>query len=138
MMSDCIFCKIVDGKIPCSKIAENEKAIAFLDISPLNKGHSLVVPKKHFKDIYEIDETDLKAVFALAKKVSIALKKAVSADGINLYQCNESASGQVVFHFHLHVIPRFENDGLGFRWHTKQFSESETKEFFEKIKKEFS
>lgn len=133
-MSDCIFCKIIAGEIPCKKIGESEKAIAFLDIAPLNKGHALVIPKKHFQDIYDIEEEDLKEVIALTRKVANALKKAVQADGINLYQCNEPAAQQVVMHYHMHIIPRFEEDGLGFTWNTKEFSEEETNELLEKIK----
>lgn len=135
-MSDCIFCKIISGEIPGNKIAENDLAIAFLDIAPLNKGHSLVIPKKHFENIEDIEEEDLKAVIALTKKVANSVKKAVRADGINLYQCNEPAAQQVVMHYHMHIIPRFEGDDLGFAWNTKEFSEKETTELLERIKKE--
>ena len=111
-MENCLFCKIITGEIPSAKIYEDEDTFAFLDIKPLTKGHTLVIPKKHCQDIFDIDESDAKKVIAVAKKVSEKIKGALKADGIRLSQSNGVAAGQDVMHFHLHVIPRYANDGL--------------------------
>lgn len=132
-MEGCIFCRIAKGKIPSAKIYEDKKVIAFLDIAPVNKGHALVVPKKHFSDISDISEADLKSVAAAAKKVAVALKKSLKPEGINILQSNGRAAGQVVMHFHLHVIPRFEGDAAGFRWPKRAYSEGEMELYRKKI-----
>lgn len=108
----CIFCKIIDGKIPCSKIFEDEKVLAFLDIMPINKGHVLVVPKNHSKNILEDDDADINQCMKAVKKVARALLRATKAQGFNIGVNTEKAAGQAVFHTHFHVIPRFEGDGL--------------------------
>ena len=108
----CIFCKIIKGEIPCSKVYENDKVLAFLDISPVNKGHTLVVPKKHFTNILDIDEKELDEVGRVVRKVAPAVKEAVDADGLNIMSSNGEAAGQVVMHSHIHIIPRFKDDGL--------------------------
>ena len=132
-MEECIFCRIASGKIPSAKIYEDKKAIAFLDIAPVNKGHALVVPKKHFSDISDIPEVDLKSVAAAAKKVAAALKKSLKPEGINILQSNGRAAGQVVMHFHMHLIPRYEGDAAGFRWPKHAYKEGEMEKYREKI-----
>ena len=109
-MNDCIFCKIVKGEIPSFKVFEDEHTFAFLDISPINIGHTLVIPKKHHADIHELPEEELHHVMDTVKKLSTAIQKATSADGINVSMNNGSAAGQIIFHSHVHIIPRFEND----------------------------
>jgi len=113
----CIFCKIVLKQAPSSILYEDEKVIAFLDIRPLNLGHSLVIPKDHFVDIFDIPEKELDAVHEAAKTFSSAIKNATNADGISIIQQNGKAAGQDIFHFHVHVVPRFTGQKL------KSFSE---------------
>ena len=108
----CIFCKIVVKQAPSSIIYEDESVMAFLDIRPLNIGHSLVIPKAHYVDIFDIPEEKLSQIHRAAKHVSFAIKKATEADGISIIQQNGKAAGQDIFHFHVHVVPRFEGEKL--------------------------
>jgi histidine triad (HIT) family protein len=109
-MADCIFCKIVAGKIPSFKIFENEKVLAFLDINPVSRGHTLVIPKAHAENLWEIREEDLKAVHVASKKIIQALKDALNPSGVACLQLNGRGVNQVVMHYHLHLIPRTEQD----------------------------
>lgn len=109
---DCIFCKIVAGEIPAHKVYEDEKTYAFLDRTPINQGHTLVIPKKHAADVFEIEESEWQAVMKTARVVAHALEKALGAEGVNVDTNNRAAAGQVVFHSHVHVIPRFSGDGF--------------------------
>ncbi|MEK7124355.1 MAG: HIT family protein [Patescibacteria group bacterium] len=111
-MDNCIFCKIVKGEIESAKVYEDEDALALLDINPISRGHTLLISKKHFKDIFSIDEEALKKIIVAGKNVAAKLKNSLGADGINFLQSNGKSAGQIVFHYHLHVIPRYENDGL--------------------------
>ena len=120
----CIFCKIIDGRIPAAKVYEDEKVFAFLDIMPINKGHTLIVPKAHSKNMLEDEDSDLAACIKAAKKVAKAVVAAVNADGFNLGINTEKAAGQAVFHTHFHIIPRFENDGLR-HWPGGKYPEGE-------------
>ncbi|HWM79108.1 MAG TPA: HIT domain-containing protein [Methylomirabilota bacterium] len=115
-MADCVFCMIRDGKIPSSKIYDDARTLAFMDINPLSRGHCLVAPKAHAATLYEVDVEDFKAAATTAKKLATAIKKALSPDGLNLLQANGAAAFQSVPHFHLHLIPRWANDGKGFDW----------------------
>ena len=108
----CIFCKIVRKQAPASIIYEDETVIVFLDIRPLNIGHTLVIPKKHYVDIFDIPENQLSQVHKVAKQVSLAVKKATNADGISIIQQNGKAAAQDIFHLHVHVVPRFEGQKL--------------------------
>lgn len=107
-----IFTKIIKGQISCDKIYENKDTLAFLDINPINEGHTLVITKKEYKDFLDIPETELENLSKTVQKVAKAVKKATHADGINISTNIGEAAGQVVFHVHVHIIPRFENDGL--------------------------
>jgi histidine triad (HIT) family protein len=107
---------IRDGKIPSAKVYDDQRTLAFMDINPLSRGHCLVVPKAHAATLYEAEAEDLKAVMATAKKVAGAIRKALNPDGLNLLQANGAAAFQSVPHFHLHLIPRWTNDGKGFDW----------------------
>jgi histidine triad (HIT) family protein len=111
-MNDCIFCKIVKGEVPSFKIFENDKVFCFLDINPLTKGHTLVIPKEHHKDIFDIPESDLKEIISVAKKLSGTIKEKLNAEGVNLVNASGEFAEQSVFHFHLHIVPRYKNDGL--------------------------
>ena len=109
-MMDCIFCKIVNGEIPAQKVYENSSTIAFLDIRPISRGHTLVIPKLHAQNLFELSDEALATTMSAVKKIAIALRK--MADGINIGMNNERVAGQVVDHAHVHVIPRYHNDGL--------------------------
>jgi histidine triad (HIT) family protein len=116
MSADCVFCKILDGQIPSMKVYEDERTLAFMDINPLNAGHCLIVTRSHAPTIWDADEEDLRAAITSAKKVALALRAAVKPDGLNMLQANGAAAFQSVPHFHLHLIPRWNNDGKGFDW----------------------
>ena len=131
-MDNCIFCKIVRGEIPCSKIYETNNVLAFLDIGPINKGHSLVIPKKHFTNIFDIEQKYLDEVSNAVRKIAPAIKKAVGADGINITSSNGEAAGQVVMHSHIHIIPRFKDDGLKL-WPQGKYERNEMDDYKKKI-----
>jgi len=130
---DCIFCKIVSGEIPSSKIYEDEKVLAFLDINPANKGHCVVIPKEHYENIFDISDDALKEIIAAVKKTASAVNKAANCDGINILQNNNKAAGQLVSHIHFHIIPRFENDEVNFSYKPGKYLEGEINEMREKI-----
>ncbi len=108
---DCIFCKILDGEIPSYKIYEDNNVLAFLDITQGTKGHTLVIPKKHIKNVFELDEETASNIFKVIPKISNALKKAFNPIGLNIVNNNDKPL-QSVFHFHIHLIPRYEDDGM--------------------------
>ena|SRR3989344_2132358 len=110
MTLECIFCKIIAGEIPTSKIYEDNDTIAFLDIQPSTAGHCLVIPKKHYENIIDCDELTLRRVIGAVQKVAVKVKKELNAEGINIVQNNGKHAGQAVFHIHFHVIPRYIND----------------------------
>jgi histidine triad (HIT) family protein len=116
MSADCVFCKIRDGQLPSMKVYEDDRTLVFMDINPLNAGHCLVVTRTHAPTIWESDEADLEAAIVVAKKIALALREAVKPDGLNVLQANGAAAFQSVAHFHLHLIPRWNNDGKGFDW----------------------
>lgn len=124
-MSDCIFCKIAAGEIPSSTIYEDEDFRVILDLGPATKGHALILPKKHFRNIFEMDDETAAKVFVLAKKLACAMKGTLHCDGLNVVQNNEEIAGQTVFHFHMHIIPRYENDGQHILWQPNQSSPEE-------------
>src|SRR5882672_9948521 len=109
---DCIFCKVVSKEFEAAKVYEDDDVLAFLDINPLTKGHCLVVPKIHFEDVFDIEADTLQKVIVVGKQVAKKIKMSLAADGIRLSQSNGKAAGQAVFHFHLHIIPRYLGDGL--------------------------
>ncbi|HLC50002.1 MAG TPA: HIT family protein [Candidatus Nanoarchaeia archaeon] len=134
-MEDCIFCKIVDGKIPASKVYEDEFAIGFLDIMPANKGHCLIVPKKHSVNLMEMDDKSLETMMKAAKNVAKAISLGFGNASCNLVMNNGKEAGQVVNHAHIHVIPRFQKDRLRIKWSHMKYEENEMKEYADKIKK---
>ncbi|HKN48465.1 MAG: HIT family protein [Candidatus Rokuibacteriota bacterium] len=115
-MTDCVFCKIRDGEVPSMKIYEDARTMVIMDINPLNTGHCLVLTKPHAPTIWDVDPEDLTAAMAATKKVASALRQALKPDGLNLLQANGAAAFQSVLHFHIHLIPRWNNDGKGFDW----------------------
>lgn len=133
---DCIFCDISTKKLNSWVIRETTRAMAFLDTSPLASGHSLVIPKSHYSDIFEVPDSVLGEVVALAKKISFALMKAGLAEGINLFSANREVADQSVFHFHVHVIPRNEGDKLSAKtwWRSVNSDQSELAMVLERIK----
>jgi histidine triad (HIT) family protein len=115
-MTDCVFCKIRDGEVPSMKIYEDARTMVIMDINPLNSGHCLVLTKPHAATIWDVDPEDLAAAMAATRKVASALRQALKPDGLNLLQANGAAAFQSVPHFHIHLIPRWANDGKGFDW----------------------
>jgi histidine triad (HIT) family protein len=113
---DCIFCKIVAGELPATKIDEDERTITFMDINPGTRGHALVIPKEHSKDLLGIEPDDLAAVAQAAQRLAKRMPEALGADGVNLINSCGSSAWQTVFHFHLHVIPRYSNDTVRLPW----------------------
>ena len=111
-MTDCLFCKIVNNEIPCNKIYEDDKTLAFLDIMPVMEGHCLIIPKQHSPNILETPEEDIKAMFETAKKITPAIMKATNSTGININSNTNDSAGQKVMHTHIHLLPRKENDNL--------------------------
>jgi len=109
---DCIFCKIAAGELPAERVHEDEHTLAFMDINPWTRGHALVIPRAHSRNLYEIDEEDLGRTMAAARDLAERMRDRLGADGVNLLNSCEPAAWQTVFHFHVHVIPRFEGDPL--------------------------
>lgn len=131
---NCIFCKIIEGKIPTNKVYEDDYFIAILDVSPANRGHVIILPKSHAADIFELPKELAEKIFVVAKKIAEALKKAYHCDGINILQNNGEAAGQTVFHLHVHVIPRYKNDTVSVEWVQKEIDDFEVVK--EEIQKE--
>lgn len=123
--SDCIFCKIIAGDLPAAKVHEDTDTLAFLDIAPVVKGHTLVVPKAHHPLITETPPELLAKVIAVVRRVALAQVVALGADGMNVTQANGGIAGQVVPHIHFHVIPRFNQDGAPHQWQQKQYDDNE-------------
>jgi histidine triad (HIT) family protein len=132
-MADCIFCKIAKGEIPCAKIEENEHALSFLDIGPINPGHALVIPKKHYATLFEIPAVELTACTLLAQKVAAAVHRATGAQGLNFLQNNFRAAGQLVEHAHFHLIPRYERDGFLTTWPGKSYAAGDLEQMLQKV-----
>ncbi|MCF0146331.1 MAG: HIT family protein [Eubacterium sp.] len=131
-MSDCIFCKIANGEIPSSTLYEDENFRVILDLGPATKGHALILPKAHYADLTDIpDELAGKAV-SVAKKVVKAMIPALPCDGYNVVQNNGPAAGQTVFHYHVHLIPRYENDHAGILWKPGTLSDEDREEILKK------
>ena len=133
---DCIFCKIANGDIPTNSVYQDDNFNVFLDAAPASKGHVLIVPKVHYDNAYSMDDEFAAKVFPLATKVANAVKKAFNADGVNVVQNNEEAAGQTVFHFHMHVIPRYKDDDVNVTWKQHEPTSEELTDIADAIKKE--
>lgn len=113
---DCIFCKIANGEIPSKTLYEDEEFRVILDLGPAAKGHALILPKEHYANLYELPDETAAKVMQLAKKMAVQMREKLQCDGFNLVQNNGEIAGQTVFHFHMHLIPRYENDGQKIGW----------------------
>ncbi len=126
--TNCIFCKIAEGEIPSKTIYEDEKFRVILDLGPATKGHALILPKQHYANIFEIPEKEVGEAFILAKKIAGIIKEKLNCDGFNIIQNNEKTAGQTVFHFHIHLIPRYFDDGQKINWQSQDVMQEELEE----------
>ena len=133
---DCIFCRIISGEIPSTTIYENSKFKVIMDIAPANKGHVLILPKEHYDNIYDIDTATAGELFELAAMTARALKSVLDCDGMNILQTNGTVAGQTVFHFHMHIIPRYEGDTVNIGWKELSYEDGEMEQLREAIRKE--
>ena len=130
----CLFCDIANKIEKAEVLFEDDLTISFLDIRPLNFGHSLVIPKNHYDNFYDVKAKDLDAVIKSTQHLTNAIRKSLNPDGINIISNNGSSAGQTIFHFHFHIIPRFKNDHFSFRPHFKEYSDGLMKEYAIKIR----
>ncbi len=136
MQADCVFCKIVQGSLPSTRIYEDRLSLAFMDIAPIIKGHALVIPREHYDPLTAVPEPLLQHLIIVARRVAAAQTAALQADGVNIMQANGAAAGQVVPHLHFHVIPRFVNDGHHWNWNPAPYANAlEMQTLAEKLRK---
>jgi histidine triad (HIT) family protein len=128
MKDDCIFCKLANGIFETNKIYENDDFTVILDAAPATRGHALILPKEHYANVYELDEETAGKVFKLAGKLAVHMTDKLGCDGFNIVQNNGEAAGQTVFHFHMHLIPRYKGDGALLQWKPTEPSADEQKE----------
>jgi histidine triad (HIT) family protein len=133
-MSDCVFCRIVAGQIPSTRVFEDEHTLAFLDIGHVNPGHTLVAVKKHAANVFELEETQAEAVARAIVRISRALKKTFEPEGLSVYQANGKAAGQTVFHYHVHLLPRHAGDGMELVWPVKNPPRAALEEYAARIR----
>ena len=131
---DCIFCKIAAGEIPSATLYEDEDFRVILDLGPASKGHALIIPKEHYRNLYDIDEAVTGKAMVLAKKMITKMTEVLGCDGYNIVQNNEKCAGQTVFHFHMHMIPRYKGDNVGLGWHMGKLTDADKNEILEKMK----
>jgi histidine triad (HIT) family protein len=131
---DCIFCKIVAGDIPSHKLDEDDETYSFMDINPWTRGHALVIPKAHSRNLYDIGSDDLAAMHAAAQKLAQRMRDNLNCEGVNILQSSEPVAMQTVFHTHVHVIPRYSDDGLHLPAHPKQVDQDELARIAEQIR----
>ena len=131
---NCIFCKIAAGEIPSATLYEDDDFRVILDLGPASKGHALILPKEHYRNLYDIDDETLAKAALLAKKMVKKLTDVLGYDGYNIVQNNEPCAGQTVFHFHMHLIPRYEGDNVGLGWKTGELTDEVKNEILEKMK----
>ncbi len=125
---DCIFCQILDGKLPAETVQEDEHTAAFMDIMPWTRGHAVVIPKDHSRGLYEVPDQDLERTMIAAKRLARTMKEQLGCDGVNLLNSAEPAAWQTIFHFHVHVIPRYDDDPLELPTRPERASEEELAE----------
>ena len=133
-MSDCVFCRIVAGQIPSTKVYEDEHTLAFMDLGQVNPGHVLVAVKKHASYLFELDETQAAAVARACVNVSKAIQSAFKPEGLSVYQANGKAAGQTVFHYHVHLLPRHAGDGMELTWPVKNPPREKLEDYAAKIR----
>lgn len=130
---NCIFCKLANGEIPTSTLYEDKEFRVILDASPASKGHALIIPKEHYTNLYELDDELASKVLVLAKKMITKLTGLLGCDGYNIVQNNGEAAGQTVFHFHMHLIPRYKDDGVGLGWRMGELTDEVREEILSQI-----
>lgn len=130
---NCIFCKLAGGEIPTATLYEDEDFRVILDANPAAKGHALIIPKEHYANLYELDDELAGKVLVLAKKMITKLTDILGCDGYNIVQNNGEAAGQTVFHFHMHLIPRFKDDGVGVAWKMGELTEEDKNDILSKM-----
>ena len=123
--NNCIFCKIANGEITSKTLYEDEEFRVILDLAPATKGHALILPKSHFKNLYELPDETAAKVMKLAKRMATTMTEKLGCDGFNLVQNNNEVAGQTVFHFHMHLIPRYENDNQKIAWNPTEMTQDE-------------
>ncbi len=133
MTENCVFCKIIKGELPARVVYEDEDVMAFLDINPVSKGHTLVVPKKHYRNMVDAPDDVIAKIYTIAKKIGVAAMNALGAKGFNVISNNEKVAGQEVFHFHVHVIPRYTGDELRYDVKGYKYAEGEADEVVKKL-----
>ena len=133
-MTDCIFCKLVEGKIPSTRVYEDEHALAFMDLGQVNPGHVLVAVKKHAATVFELEEAQAEAIARAIVRISRALKDAFAPEGLSVYQANGKAAGQTVFHYHVHLLPRHAGDGMELVWPVKNPPREKLENYAAKIR----
>jgi histidine triad (HIT) family protein len=133
-MTDCIFCRIVSKQIPASVVHEDDHTIAFMDLGQVNPGHVLVATKAHVENVFGLDDDQAGAVFRSVARIARASRDAFGAPGMTLFQANGKAGAQTVFHFHMHVLPRLENDGMSLAWPAKNPPRETLQDYSEKIR----
>jgi len=133
-MTDCIFCKLVEGKIPSTRVYEDEHALAFMDLGQVNPGHVLVAVKKHAATVFELEEAQAEAIARAIVRISRALKDAFAPEGLSVYQANGKAAGQTVFHYHVHLLPRHAGDGMELVWPVKNPPREKLEDYAAKIR----
>ncbi|MFW5795284.1 MAG: HIT family protein [Bacillota bacterium] len=132
---DCIFCNIIKGEIDSYKVYENDKVYAFFDTNPINEYHTLIIPKKHYKDIYDIPEDELEAVIKATKKIAGLYKEKLGVNNVQIFSNSGVKAQQDVFHFHMHLVPREDNDGQDINWSTKPELREEFDDLLKKLNK---
>ena len=137
-MENCIFCKIANGEIPAATLYEDENFRVILDLGPASKGHALLLLKSHAANIYELSDEMAAKAMILAKKMATAMTAALKCDGFNIVQNNGECAGQTVFHFHMHLIPRYKGDQVGITWHPGELSDVDKEEILLKVKEQLS
>ena len=133
-MSDCIFCKIAGGDIPSATLYEDDDFRVILDLGPATKGHALILPKQHYANLYELDDSVASKVLVLAKKMITKMTDILGCDGYNIVQNNGEAAGQTVFHFHMHLIPRSKGDEVGLGWKMGELTDEDKEDILSKLK----
>jgi len=133
-MSDCVFCKIVAGQIPSTRVFEDEHTLAFMDLGQVNPGNVLVAVKKHAENLYALDDAQAAAVAKASVRVSRAIRDAFKPEGLSVYQANGKAAGQTVFHYHVHLLPRHAGDGMELTWPVKNPPREKLEEYAGKIR----
>jgi len=137
-MNDCVFCRIVAGQIPSTRVHEDEHTLAFMDLGQVNPGHVLVTVKKHVANLFDLEVVQAEAIARATVKISNAIKKAFEPEGLSVYQANGKAAGQTVFHYHVHLLPRHEDDGMELTWPVKNPPRETLEGYAEKIRKQFA